>query len=309
MLDTNFKSIMDIMQAFPTEQACIDYLEEMRWGGEVKSPYDPSSKVYRCKGNKFKCKNTGKYFTVRTKTLFDSSNLPLIKWFLAIWMVTCHKKGVASCQLARDINVTQKTAWFMLHRIRKCFGIENDSELDNEVEVDETFVGGKNKNRHRDKKVEKCQGRSFRDKTPVVGMIERGGKAVTRVVPNTRQNTLTPIVLGNVNTNAKLYSDEWEGYNRLKDIYNHDFVNHGKGIYVSGNVYTNTVEGFWSIIKRGIIGIYHYISRKYMQMYMDEYTFRYNTRHMTQHERFSLLLSNTNYPVSYKELVYGVPTF
>ena len=292
------------MTAFPDEDSCLDHLENIRWKDGITSPFDPESKVYKCKNHRYKCKNTGKYFNVKTNTLFEGTRIRLQKWFIATWMFLTHKKGVPSCQLARDLGVTQKTAWFMLHRIRLCFSFENDSELDNEVEVDETFVGGKNKNRHRDKKVEKCQGRSFRDKTPVVGMIERGGKAVTRVVPNTRQNTLTPIVLGNVNTNAKLYSDEWEGYNRLKDIYNHDFVDHGKGIYVSGNVYTNTVEGFWSIIKRGIIGIYHYISRKYMQMYMDEYTFRYNTRHMTQHERFSLLLSNTNYPLSYKELVY-----
>lgn len=305
MLDTNFKSIMDIMQAFPNEQACIDYLEKMRWDGNVVSPYDPSSKVYRCKDNKFKCKNTGKYFTVRTQTLFDSSNLPLIKWFVAIWMITCNKKGVSSCQLARDIDVTQKTAWFMLHRIRKCFGIENDSELNNDVEVDETFIGGKNKNRHRDKKVEKCQGRSFKDKTPVIGMIERGGKAVTLVIKDTSKESLTPAVLNTVNTNAKLYTDEWKGYNRINDIYVREFVDHGKGVYGVGNVYTNTIEGFWSIIKRGIIGIYHYVSRKHMQVYMDEFTFRYNTRHMTQHERFSLLLSNTNYPLSYKELVYG----
>ena len=303
MLVLKFKSITDLMTAFPDEDSCLDHLENIRWKDGITSPFDPESKVYKCKNHRYKCKNTGKYFNVKTNTLFEGTRIPLQKWFIATWMFLTHKKGVPSCQLARDLGVTQKTAWFMLHRIRLCFSFENDSELDNEVEVDETFVGGKNKNRHRDKKVKKCQGRSFKDKTPVIGMIERGGKAVAKVIKDTSKESLTPVILNTVNTNAKLYSDEWMGYNRGKEIYDHDFVDHGKGIYVTGNVYTNTVEGFWSMIKRGIIGVYHYTSRKHLQKYVDEFVFRRNTRHMSQSDVFMYFIQNISHKLTYKELV------
>ena len=154
MITREFKSVLELFEVFTTEQACIDHLEQLRWNGNVVSPFDSTSKVYKCKDNKYRCKNTGKYFNVKTNTLFDNSNVPLRKWFAAIWLVTCHKKGISSLQLSRDIDVTQKTAWFMLQRIRNCFGIENNNDLTNTVELNETYVGGKNKNRHADKKVE-----------------------------------------------------------------------------------------------------------------------------------------------------------
>ena len=305
MINQDFKSILDLLKAFPDEQSCIDHLTELRWNGNVVSPFDTDSKVYICKGNKYRCKNTGKYFNVKTDTLFDNSKVALQKWFLAIWIVTSHKKGISSVQLSKDIDVTQKTAWFMLQRIRNCFGIDNDTTLDNEVEVDETYVGGKNKNRHADKKVPNSQGRSTKDKTAVVGMVERGGKLVARTIENAKASTLTYEIVSQVKQSAMIYTDEWLGYNSLKRIYDHAFVKHNSGEYVNGRIHTNTIEGFWSLLKRGIVGIYHFTSKKHLQRYVDEFVFRYNSREESEAARFNLMLSNTQHKLTYKELIYG----
>ncbi len=141
MINQDFNSILDLLKAFPDQQSCIDHLEILRWNGNVVSPFDATSKVYDCKGNKYKCKNTGKYFNVKTNTIFDNTKIDLQKWFLAIWLVTSHKKGISSLQLGRDLDITQKSAWFMLQRIRNCFGLNDGSELQGEVEIDETYVG------------------------------------------------------------------------------------------------------------------------------------------------------------------------
>ena len=219
MINTDFNSVLELLQAFPDEQSCIDHLEALRWNGYVVSPFDPTSKVYKCKDNKYRCKNTGKYFNVKTQTLFDNTKVKLQKWFLAIWLITSHKKGISSLQLHRDLNVTQKTAWFMLHRIRKCFGIENNNDLDNNVEADETYVGGKNKNHHASKKVKNAQGRSMKDKAAVVGMVERGGKLNARKVDDVGVKTLTKEIMQNVKETANISTDEWVGYNALcKDV-------------------------------------------------------------------------------------------
>ena len=304
MINNDFNSIIDLLKTFPTEQKCIEHLEQIRWNGFVVSPFDGTSKVYKCKGNKYRCKNTGKYFNVRTNTLFDNTKIGLQKWFLAIWLVTSHKKGISSIQLSKDIDVTQKTAWFMLQRIRNCFGIEVD-QLDNQVEVDETFIGGKNKNRHAHKKVENAQGRSCKDKTPVLGMIERKGNLIAKVVEDTKAKTLTPEVIKNVKQSALVITDEWMGYKSLQRIYDHTFVKHNVGEYVNGIAHTNTIEGFWSLLKRGIVGIYHFTSKKHLQRYVDEFSFRYNTRNNSESNRFNLLLCNLENRLTYKELIYG----
>ena len=219
MINIEFNSILQLLQAFPDEQTCIEHLEELRWDGDVISPFDTTSKVYKCKGNKFKCKNTNKYFNVRTGTLFDNTKIPLQKWFLAIWLITSHKKGISSMQLARDLDVTQKTSWFMLQRIRRCFGLENDNDLDGDVEVDETYVGGKNKNRHASKKIDGSQGRSAKDKAPVVGMVARGGKVNAKKVTDVKQKTLTNEIIQVVKETARLFTDEWVGYNGVAKMY------------------------------------------------------------------------------------------
>lgn len=303
MINKDFKSVIELIKAFSDEQTCINHLEELRWNGNVISPFDETSKVYKCAGNKYRCKNTGKYFNVRTSTLFDNTKVPLQTWFLAIYLITGHKKGISSLQLSRDLNITQKTAWFMLQRIRNCFGIENNNDLDNHVEADETFIGGKNKNRHDSKKVENSQGRSVKDKTPVLGMIERKGKVNAVVVVDTKGETLHPHIIKSVKESANLYTDEWLGYRGLEKIYDHAFVRHNQKEYVNGRVHTNTIENFWSLLKRGIVGIYHFTSKKHLQKYVDEFVFRFNSRNEKDYNRFNLLLSNSNNRLTYKSLI------
>ncbi|WP_416445337.1 IS1595 family transposase [Leeuwenhoekiella sp. A16] len=301
MFNKEVKSVLDLIKAFPDEQSCIDHLEQLRWNEQVVSPFDSTSKVYNCKGNRYKCKNTGKYFNVKTNTLFDNTKMELQKWFLAIWLVTSHKKGISSLQLGRDLDITQKSAWFMLQRIRNCFGIDNDTKLDNEVEADETFVGGKNKNRHANKKT---QGTSD-DKTPVVGMVERGGKVKAKAIENTTSEILSRELINNVKQGIKLYTDEYVSYKGMGRVYDHQVVKHSSFEYVKGRVHTNTIEGFWSLLKRGIFGIYHFTSKKHLQMYVDEFVFRYNTRKGTEFARFNLLLANTERRLTYKDLING----
>lgn len=303
MINIEFKSVIELIKTFKDEETCIKHLEELRWNGNVVSPFDAESKVYKCANGKYRCKNSGKYFNVKTATLFDNTKIDLQTWFIAIYLVTSHKKGISSLQLGRDLNVTQKTAWFMLQRIRNCFGIENNNELDNEVEADETYVGGKNKNRHTNKKVENSQGRSHKDKAPIVGTIERQGKLNANVVSNVNAETLTKEIITNVKESAKLYTDEWLGYKGVSKIYDHSIVKHNQGEYVNGRIHTNTIEGFWSLLKRGIFGIYHFTSKKHLQKYVDEFVFRYNTREVSTLNRFNLLLANTESRLTYNQLI------
>ena len=301
MINQDFKSILELIKAFPDEQTCIDHLEELRWNGNVVSPFDATSKVYDCKGNRYKCKNTGRYFNVKTDTIFDNTKMPLQKWFLAIWLVTGHKKGISSLQLGRDLDITQKSAWFMLGRIRQCFGIDNNTILENEVEADETYVGGKNKNKHANKK----SNENRYEKTPVLGMVERNGKLVAKKVCDTTIETLSKEIVNNIKLGATLYTDEYASYKSLQRIYDHQFVKHSGNQYVQGRVHTNTIEGFWSILKRGIFGVYHFTSKKHLQLYVDEFVFRYNSRTSTEANRFNLLLTNLENRITYKQLING----
>jgi hypothetical protein len=300
MFNGEVKSILDLLKAFPDEQTCIDHFEKIRWNGNVVSPFDPTSKVYKCKNNRYFCKNTNKYFNVKTDTLFDNTKMPLQTWFLAIFLITSHKKGISSLQLGRDLNITQKSAWFMLQRIRACFNIEDGEQLQKEVEIDETYIGGKEKNRH-----EKHNYDYHIQKTIVFGAVERGGAAYAKIVPGTSVKILQNEVLKVVATDAKLYSDQHSSYRSLNRVYDHTFVKHNKGQYVNGLTHTNTIEGFWSLLKRGIYGIYHFASFKHLQKYVDEFVFRDNTRHISTAQRMDLLLLNMETRTTYKKLVNG----
>lgn len=307
MFNKEVKSIFELQSAFPTEQSCIDHLEKLRWeNGNVVSPFDNTSKVWKCKSNRYQCKNTGKYFNVKTDTIFDNTKLELRKWFFAIWMATSFKKGISSYQLASELGITQKSAWFMLQRIRNCFGMDDSEQLDGIIEADETFVGGKNKNRHKDKKVEHCQGRSYKDKTPVLGLLQRNGIVRAFVVPNTQAKTIQPIIRKHVAKDSVFISDEWHAYNGLHRYYDHHVVDHSKKQYVdfdNAEIHSNSIEGFWSILKRGYNGIYNWWSRKHMQRYVNEFVFRFNLRKTTQFNRFNQLLSNMENRITYKMLI------
>ena len=291
--DFKFDSLIEFVDTFNTEQKCIDFLELILWNGNPISPYDKTAKVYKCTNSRYKCAKTKKYFTVKNSiNLFRNSNIKLRKWFVAIWLYITNKGGLASTYLQRELKLTQKTTWNMLRKIREFSGFENKHFLSGEVEVDETYVGGKNKNRHADKKVKHSQGRSHKDKVPVFGMISRGGKVVARVVDSVKRNELEPIILRTVELGDVIFSDEWFAYDELYKYYEHYRVNHGSRQYVDGNAHTNNIENFWSQLKRGIIGVYRVVSKKYLQFYVNEFVLRRNTMNMDKSQLFFHLISN-----------------
>lgn len=329
MFDVSIKSLFDLQKALPTEQKCIEYLEYIIWNGKPISPYDAASKVYKCKNNLYKCKNTGKLFNIKTRSCFENTKIPLQKWMLALWLITNSKKGITSVQLANDIDVTQTTAWFLLQRIRKCFLVENGSELEGTIEIDETFYGGKNINRHKDKKVEKCQGRSFKDKTPIIGMLQRAENEIIErpnkiqpektvkekvilipskitgiVIPDTKKATIQPIVNEFIKKGSRVITDEWIAYKGLKG-YNHNIIDHSKKEYVNlddATQYTNNIEGAWRILKCAIKGNYNCVSPKHLQLYVDEWCYRFNTKNDTSNFRFNHLIVNSGVRTKYRDL-------
>lgn len=311
MINIDFKSVRELLKAFPDEQTCINHLEQLRWNGNVVSPFDETSKVYKCKGNKYRCKNTGKYFNVRTQTLFDNTKIELQTWFVAIYLITGHKKGISSLQLSRDLNTTQKTAWFMLHRIRNCYGLTEVTGNDNNkvggegevVEVDETYIGGKMRNKHKSVRKQNAEKRtsSFGDKTGVMAALHRDGLVRTTVMDGSKQ--LKQMVQEKVSTDSILVTDSSTSYKDLVNVYKaHEVVNHNEDEFVRGMIHTNSVEGFFSLLKRGIYGIYHQVSAKHLQKYCDEFAFRYNSREISDCGRFNVLLSNCTNRLTYKNL-------
>jgi len=318
----NFKSIFDLLKAFPDEQTCINHLEQLRWNGNVISPFDTASKVYKCKNNRYKCANTNKYFNVRTETIFEDTKLPLQKWFMALYVFSSHKKGISSHQLAKDLSITQKSAWFVLHRLRYAFDHPAFKALvgDNgPTQIDETFVGGKETNKHKSRYAQKQkeqakeqdgyvnnQGRSTESKTPVVGLRE-DGKVIAKVVPDTTSKSLQAFVRANVKPGSTIVTDEYKSYVTLRKDYNHESVRHALGEYARDGFHTNGIENFWSQLKRGVYGIYHHVSPEHLQAYVDEFALRYNTRDNKTQCRFDLILANVaGKRLTYKKLINKV---
>ena len=302
-----FKDTAELLQAFPTEQDCIDYLEYFLWGGKMPtSPFDPTSKVFKCKKRKnwYKCENTNKYFSAKSLTVFRNSKLPLIKWFQALHLLL--NDPISSHKLIRQVRMTQKTAWFVLHRLRRVFKVPIlGTMLKGVVEIDEAFLGGSNPNRHWDKKAPKCQGRSWKDKIVVWAAVERGsGNMVAEISPDTKLSTLEPMAENSIEKGSTINSDEWYRNSNLSKNYNHQIVNHGKGQYAKGKVSVNAVENRWSHLKPMIRGTHRGISRKHAQKYIDGFVLRNNTRNYSIEEKFALILSSSiGKNITYRELI------
>ena len=294
----HFDSIIELSRHFNTDKICRKHLEKIRWGNKPICPHCNHDKIWRFKDGKiFRCSSCRKKFTVTVGTIFENTNLPLTKWFMAIYLIFNHKKGISSLQLGRDLDITQKTAWFVNHRLRELTRDRKKDALSGIVEVDETYIGGKESNKP------KAMRSKHNLKTTVFGMLERGKEVRVKVVSGPGAKVLIPEILKNIRPDAYVISDGYQGYKRLSGYYVHLSIEHQLGEYVRGIVHTNTIEGFWSHLKRSVTGIYHYISPKHTQRYCDASAFRYNTRGLTGYERFNLAIANCNGRLTYKNLI------
>ena len=278
-MDTNFASIVEFMNHFRDEETCHKFFEQIRFRDGEYCPHCGYKTIYRFKdGKRYRCSRCHKDFTIKTGTIFGESKIPLQKWFIAIYLLTTCRKGISSVQLAKQVGVTQKTGWFMDHRIRKALK-QNNGQLFGIVEVDETYVGGKEKNKHAKKRIGGTQGRNTKGKTAVFGMIQRNGEARAQVVDNVKMRTIEKHIIDNIQIGSKLYTDDFPSYDRIGKLYSHEKISHSRGEYVKGDgIHSNCAESFWAIFKRGYVGIYHLMSEKHLQKYVDEFTYRFNTR-------------------------------
>ena len=290
------KSLQEAIVYFSNSDNCIDYLALRRWpDGKVICPTCGSAKVkFSEKRRTWTCSahHSKREFSIKIGTVMEDSPIPLDKWMTATWLVTNCKNGISSYEIARDVKVTQKSAWFMLHRIR--LAMQDDffgSKLGGEVEVDETFIGGKARNMHLSERKRRITATGTKDKTAVMGILERGGKVRASVVPSRRKTVLQEQVRKHVTAGAALYTDALLSYEGLATDYAHQVVDHAMQ-YVDGRVHTNGLENFWSLLKRGIAGTYVSVEPFHLFRYLDEQMFRFNNRKdLDDAGRFDLTVS------------------
>jgi transposase-like protein len=278
---------------FPNDTECLEFLKEQKYpSGLVPcAKCGTERKHHRVTGRPaYACDYCGSMISPMAGTIFEKSSTSLRTWFYAMYLMSATRCGISAKQIQRETGVTYKTAWRMFKQIRTL--MSEDICLEGEaVEMDETYVDGKRKNQHGTRGMRGRSGEGD-SKTPVFGMVERGGKVIARVTPDVRSATIYPIIAEHVLPASIVYTDEYPVYDRLAtpaNGYDHKRIKHAEKIYVMGDVHTNTIEGFWSLIKRGIGGVYHSVSRKYLQTYLDEYSFRYNRRNSEEPMFISLL--------------------
>ena len=263
-------SIRDFDRDFPDDDACLDWLKDFLYPNGIPCKVcGEVTKHYRIKSRpSYSCSRCGHHVHPMAGTIYEDSRTPLKLWFYATYLMAQTRCGISAKQLQREIGVTYKTAWRMFRQIRTLLS-EPVAPMSGQVEVDETYIGGKRKGRI---------GRGI-DKAPVVGMVQRGGRVVARATPDVTRATVLPLIRQHVVPRTTVYTDEYRTYDTLPSHgYSHRRIAHSLKVYVQGDVHTNTLEGFWSLVKRGIDGVYHAVSEKYLQSYLNEYTFRYNHR-------------------------------
>jgi transposase-like protein len=284
-------NLLEAIRYFSDLDVATEYVAKLRWPdgpvcprcGGIEHSYVSTRRIWKCKA----CK---RQFSVKVGTVFEDSPLGLDKWLPAIWLAANSKNGISSHELGRALGVTQKSAWFMLHRIRLAMRDESFSLLSGEVEVDETYIGGKARNMHSKQRARVGPGRSIEAKTPVVGMIERGGKVRARVVEDIRRRTLQTHVRDTVEPGSSVYTDALLSYTGLGRDYEHRTIDHALQ-YVNGHVHTNFIENFWSLLKRGLHGTYVSVEPFHLFRYLDERMFTFNMRDLTDLGRFSTVLA------------------
>ena len=308
MIDfSKFDNLISLTTYFNSNAVCKNAIIESRWAeGDVVCPYCSGHHCVSRTDGRFRCKQCRKNFSCLVGTIFENTNLPLIKWFVAMYLISSHKKGISSHQLARDIKVTQSTAWYMLQKIRLLYPQTDEEQFSGTIECDEVYIGGKEKWKHKSMRTPHTQGRSTKTKTPVFGMMERGScvnsngevESMTYVhafvVKNTNKATLEPYIERFVEKGSLVITDELNAYNRLEKLgYGHSIVNHGAEEYANGDIFTNSIEGFWSHFRRMITGCYHDVSYKHLLSYLNEAVFRWNTRKMSESRRFAQMFEKS----------------
>lgn len=308
------KTLQQAIRFFSDDLTCVQFVASRRWSdGKAICPkcestnntFMESRRVWQCKNKE--CK---KQFSVKVGTIFEDSPITLDKWLTAMWLIVNAKNGISSYELHRAIGVTQKTAWFMNHRIRTAMQTGSLEKLSGTVECDETFIGGKSINMHKSKRDKLIKGRGTSGKTTVMGMLERKGRVRAKVIQSTDHDTLHAEIRENVETGSNVFTDQWRAYQGLHDAYAHEVVNHAIE-YVRGNVHTNSIENFWSLLKRTIKGTYVSVEPFHLNRYINEQTFRYNEKDGNDQTRFIELLKGVaDKRLTYSELIgVGEPRY